>query len=65
MAYPFGLYNKTTIKAVADSGYTVALKMAGGWSQKENGMLTLNRIFIGANDSIDAFKNKISIPVYK
>lgn len=65
MAYPFGQYNATTVKAASDTGYTVALKMAGGWAKKENGMLTLNRIFIGANDSIDTFKNKISIPVYK
>jgi peptidoglycan/xylan/chitin deacetylase (PgdA/CDA1 family) len=65
MAYPFGKYNSTTIKAANDAGYTVALKMAGGWAKKENGMLTLNRIYVGANDSIDTFKNKISIPTYK
>lgn len=65
MAYPFGKYNSTTIKATRDAGYTVALKMSGGFAKKENGLLTLNRIYIGANDSIDTFKNKISIPTYK
>lgn len=65
MAYPFGRYNSTTIKAAKEAGYTVALKMEGGWAKKENGMLTLNRIYIGAKDSIDVFKAKISIPTNK
>jgi len=65
MAYPFGKYNSTTIIAAKAAGYTLAVKMSGGWATKENGMLTLNRIFVGANDSIDTFKNKISIPTYK
>ena len=60
IAYPFGKYNDDTIKAAKAAGYALGLRMTGGWAQKQDGIYTLRRIYIGGDYSLETFKNKIT-----
>ena len=64
-AYPFGGYNKSAIEAVKEAGYTMAFTTNGRWSSKNNGMLSLDRVYISSFHDIEVFKDRISNPNYK
>lgn len=57
IAYPVGLWNNDTIEALKQAGYRMAFTTKNSWSNKENGMSTLNRVRISASYEITTFKN--------
>ncbi|MEK6263792.1 MAG: polysaccharide deacetylase family protein [Clostridium sp.] len=64
-AYPYGEYSKESLKAVKEAGYTMAFATAGRWSDKTDGILTLDRVFISGSANLDVFIDRISNPNYK
>lgn len=65
IAYPFGKYNKNTIKAAKEAGYTMALSTSGRWSDKEDGIYSLDRVFISGFHDLKTFEERITNPNYK
>jgi peptidoglycan/xylan/chitin deacetylase (PgdA/CDA1 family) len=65
IAYPYGEYSKETLKAVTQVGYKMAVGTAGRWSDKSDGILTLDRVFISGAASLDIFIERITNPNYK
>jgi len=59
IAYPYGEYNETVIKAAKESGYKLAFSTDFGWIDKNNNIYSLGRIFVNANFSFDEFKAKL------
>ena len=64
-AYPYGEYSKESLKAVKEAGYTMAFSTTGRWSDKADGILTLDRVFISGSASLDVFIDRISNSNYK
>ncbi|KOC55780.1 xylanase deacetylase [Clostridium botulinum] len=62
--YPCGKYNNDTIKAVKNAGYKMAVTTDGRWSDKSDGIFTLDRVFISGFHNMNTFKNRISNPNY-
>jgi peptidoglycan/xylan/chitin deacetylase (PgdA/CDA1 family) len=65
LAYPFGEYSKETLKAATQVGYKMAITTDGRWSDKADGILTLDRVFISGAASLDVFIERITNPNYK
>lgn len=65
LAYPYGEYSKETLKAVSQVGYKMAVGTDGRWSDKADGILTLDRVFISGAASLDIFIERITNPNYK
>jgi peptidoglycan/xylan/chitin deacetylase (PgdA/CDA1 family) len=64
-AYPYGMYNDNTIKAATETGYTMGLTTKGKWSGKEDGLLTLDRVYISSLRDLENFKERINNPDFK
>ncbi len=64
IGYPFGKYNNYTQKAAKDTEYTMAFTTNSGWSNKDQGIYNLNRVYISANYSMDEFIRRITNPNY-
>lgn len=64
IAYPYGKWNDEAIKAAKDSGYIMAVTTVGGWSNKKQGIYTLDRVYISANHGMNEFKRRITNPKY-
>ncbi len=60
ISYPFGSYNSDTLKAVKDLGYEMAFTTKGKWSNKSNGSLTLNRVFISGFHHSNSFQTRMN-----
>ncbi|NMM61622.1 polysaccharide deacetylase family protein [Clostridium sp. P21] len=60
IGYPYGKSNSETVKAAKDTGYNMAFTTESGWSNKNQGIYTLNRVYISANHSIKEFERRIS-----
>lgn len=60
IAYPFGKRNNDTIKAVKDAGYNMAFTTDSGWSNKNQGMYTLNRVYVSSDHELAEFKRRIT-----
>jgi peptidoglycan/xylan/chitin deacetylase (PgdA/CDA1 family) len=65
LAYPFGEYSQETLKAASQVGYKMALTTHGRWSDKADGILTLDRVFISGAANLDIFIERITNPNYK
>nr|WP_199798768.1 polysaccharide deacetylase family protein [Clostridium tetani] len=65
IAYPFGNWNEDTLKAVEVAGYSMAVSTTGTWSFKENGIYSLDRVYISSKFNLEEFKRRISTPHYK
>lgn len=65
LAHPYGEYSVETLKAVTQVGYKMAVGTAGRWSDKADGILTLDRVFISGTASLDIFIERITNPNYK
>lgn len=64
IAYPNGSYNDDTLKAVEKAGYKMALTTNGRWSDKSDGIFTLDRVYISGFHSLDTFIYRITTPDY-
>lgn len=62
IAYPFGKYNKETLKAAKDAGYKMAFTTDGKWSDKSDGILTLDRVYISGFFDLDTFIRRVTNP---
>lgn len=65
IAYPYGMYNEDTLKAVKDSEYMMAFSAYGKWANKDNGTYTLDRIYMGNMYNIRQFKSRLNNPRFK
>ncbi|MBZ9606738.1 polysaccharide deacetylase family protein [Clostridium estertheticum] len=59
-SYPYGGYSKASIEAVREAGYTMAFSTDGRWSSKEDGILSLHRVYISSFHDMEEFKKRIS-----
>lgn len=59
IAYPYGKWNEDTLKAVKSVGYDMAFTTIGGWSNKSQGLYTLDRVYVSSNHGIDEFKRRL------
>lgn len=64
IAYPYGKWNKNTLKAAKEAGYTMAFTTDGSWSGKDDGIYGLNRVYISGAKGMDDFKYRITNPNY-
>lgn len=62
IAYPFGKYNEETLRAAKDAGYKMAFTTDGKWSDKSDGILTLDRVYISGFFDLDTFIRRITNP---
>lgn len=60
IAYPFGKWNYDTIKAVKDAGYSMVFTTESGWSNKNQGIYELHRVYVSANHDIKEFERRIT-----
>lgn len=65
LAYPYGEYSKETVTAAKEVGYKMVFSTNGRWSDKSDGIFTLDRVFISGAASLDVFIERISNPNYK
>lgn len=64
IAYPYGKHNENTVKAAKNAGYKLAFTTDGRWSDKSDGILTLDRVFISSSHNLDTFVYRITTPNY-
>lgn len=60
LAYPFGHYNEESTRALKDAGYRMGVLTRHGMSKASQGLFTLSRMRINADDSIQVFRSKIN-----
>lgn len=65
IAYPYGNWNDSTIKAVRESNYKMAFTTSGTWSDKSDGIYTLDRVYVSNNFDMNEFCRRISNRNYK
>jgi peptidoglycan/xylan/chitin deacetylase (PgdA/CDA1 family) len=65
IAYPFGENNEDTRKIAKECGYKMAVLADGKWSNKNNGLYTLQRVYVSSLRDINNFKERISNPNFK
>jgi len=65
IAYPYGESNKSVIDSAKEAGYTMAFTTNGRWSSKNNGILSLDRVYISSFHDMKVFKDRITNPNYK
>lgn len=65
IAYPFGSYNENTLKAIKEAGYDMAFTTNGRWSGKDDGIYTLDRVYISGFFNMQIFIERISNSNYK
>lgn len=60
IAYPYGSYNDNTVKITESLGYKMAFTTNEGQANKDQGILTLDRIYVSNSNSLDYFKKQIT-----
>lgn len=60
IAYPYGSYNADTVKLTQSFGYKMAFTTNEGPANKNQGILTLDRMYISNANSLDYFKKQIT-----
>jgi len=60
IAYPYGGYTESTIKAAKQSGYKLAFSTRLGWINKNDNIYSLGRIFVNSNLNLEQFKAKLN-----
>lgn len=60
IAYPYGRWNKDTLKAVKDSGYNMAFSTDGTWTDKSDGIYKLDRVYISSNFNLSEFQRRLT-----
>ncbi|MCY6959384.1 polysaccharide deacetylase family protein [Clostridium brassicae] len=64
LAYPYGKFNKSTIKAAEEAGYLMAFTTTGKWSNKSNNLFRLNRVYINGFFDLNTFIERVTNPDY-
>ncbi|SFU65055.1 Polysaccharide deacetylase [Clostridium sp. DSM 8431] len=59
IAYPFGNYNKDTVKASEAAGYTLGFTTNKGLDKRTSNKLELDRIYVSSTYSLDTFKERL------
>lgn len=54
-AYPYGDYNDDTLQIVKDAGFSFAFTIKNGKSDREDGLYTLDRIYVNSLETMDQF----------
>lgn len=65
IAYPYGKWNNDTLKAVKYAGYNMAFTTEGGWSNKNQGIYTLNRVYISNDHNMKEFERRLTNSQYE
>lgn len=65
MAYPFGVHNEDTIRAVQKAGYKMAFIATGKWAHKRNGIYALERIYVSKLFNMREFEERLTDPDFK
>lgn len=65
IAYPYGDWNENTLMAVRNANYKMAFSTSGTWSDKSDGIYTLDRVYISANFDINEFERRLTNRNYK
>lgn len=65
LAYPYGKYNRTAVKAVEEAGYQMAFTINPGYAYQSDGLFTLRRIRIDGTDNLSAFIYKLNFKNHK
>lgn len=60
LAYPNGSYNEDSIKACKKAGYIMGVRTHEKWSNKRNGIFSLNRIYVNGNNNMSSFTRRIN-----
>ncbi|MBE6066274.1 MAG: polysaccharide deacetylase family protein [Clostridium lundense] len=60
IAYPYGRWNKDTLKAAKDSGHTMAFSTSGTWTDKSDGIYKLDRVYISSNFDLTEFERRLA-----
>lgn len=60
IAYPYGYFNKDTVKASQDAGYIMAFTTSGKWANTNKGVYAVNRIYIFPQYDLNNFKDRIN-----
>lgn len=60
IAYPYGSYNESSIKACKKAGYVMAFRTHENWCNRKNGIYSLNRIYMNGNFSTVNFTKRIT-----
>ncbi|MBM7870645.1 peptidoglycan/xylan/chitin deacetylase (PgdA/CDA1 family) [Clostridium pascui] len=60
IAYPYGKWNKDTLKAAQDAGYTMAFSTSGTWTDKSDGIYKLDRVYISSNFDLSEFERRLT-----
>jgi peptidoglycan/xylan/chitin deacetylase (PgdA/CDA1 family) len=58
--YPYGAFNKETIKILSDNKYKLAFTIEQGFAESTQSPLALKRLFIGGSDSLNTFIQKLT-----
>lgn len=58
--YPYGLFNKTTIKLLQENKYKLAFTIDQGFADTSQNPYALKRLFIGGSDSLNTFIQKLT-----
>lgn len=65
IAYPFGVYDQSVLKATNDLGYKLGFTTNKGWVNNKSELLELERVYVNGNAPMEVFKERISNPNYK
>lgn len=60
IAYPYGYFNKDTVKASQAAGYIMAFTTSGKWANVNKGVYAVNRIYIFPQYDLNDFKDRIT-----
>ncbi|MFT5872073.1 MAG: peptidoglycan/xylan/chitin deacetylase (PgdA/CDA1 family) [Clostridium sp.] len=61
IAYPYGGYTESTIKAAKQTGYILAFSTEFGWIGKNDNIYSLGRIFVSSDYNLEQFKAKLNL----
>ncbi|WP_065078906.1 polysaccharide deacetylase family protein [Clostridium ragsdalei] len=65
IAYPYGKWNESAIKALKTEGYSMAFTTAGGWANKDQGIYTLHRVYVSEKYGMNEFKRRLTNSNYE
>lgn len=64
LAYPYGKYNESVVKAARGAGYLMAFTTKAGWATEKHNPWLVNRVYLYANMGIEEFARRVEDPMY-